>query len=608
MNLNGATAAIGALNGGTVNLGTTILTLSSGTFAGVIAGTTGSLIKAGEGTLTLSGPNTFGGGTTISAGTLVLGDNLALGSGAVTVADGAILNLNSRSVANAITVVTGGSVVGGLSAAAVVSTTDSQVVTAVLSGSDGLTKTAGELTLATPNFYEGVTAVSGTAVIKAAFLADDSSSLGASALDQPANLVLGGGATLEFTGTTATTTSRSFTIDGAATLAVGAGAGTLNFTSSALIALDPDAATPSLSLVANNGGENRFAASLSQADIDAGRTLASLVVDGTGTWVLGGSANRFKGDVRVEVAGGTLAFESGALPTTAVVEVAEGSRLRWEAGNSSPVNLSIDAGASAKLDLGANTVVFTAAPAVAGVGAATLEKEGSGTLKIATGVAATSVNVAVTDGGLVVNGSLGQVTLTSGATLGGSGSVASATIVAGATLSPGNSPGMFTLGNLVLSGGSIFDWQVQDATNHSTGYDKLSISTNLDLTGASPSNRVILRISSLLGNGNGTTLGDPLNFGPPDGVASIRTFQFAQVGGVLLNSGQNISDVFTFDLDDFTYSDGSASNAALWSIAWDGGSAITLTAVPEPSTYGFGLGALALAAAAIRRRKRQAKA
>jgi MYXO-CTERM domain-containing protein len=42
--------------------------------------------------------------------------------------------------------------------------------------------------------------------------------------------------------------------------------------------------------------------------------------------------------------------------------------------------------------------------------------------------------------------------------------------------------------------------------------------------------------------------------------------------------------------------------------AWDGGSAITLTAVPEPSTYGFGLGALALAAAAIRRRKRQAKA
>ena len=74
---------------------------------------------------------------------------------------------------------------------------------------------------------------------------------------------------------------------------------------------------------------------------------------------------------------------------------------------------------------------------------------------------------------------------------------------------------------------------------------------------------------------------------------------------MLLNNGQNISDVFEFDLTEFTYSDGSASNAGLWSIAWDGGSAITLTAVPEPSTYGFGLGALALAAAAIRRRRKQ---
>jgi len=93
---------------------------------------------------------------------------------------------------------------------------------------------------------------------------------------------------------------------------------------------------------------------------------------------------------------------------------------------------------------------------------------------------------------------------------------------------------------------------------------------------------------------------------PPNGSSSIRTFNFGVVGGVLLNSGQNISDVFEFDLTEFTYSDGSASNAGLWSIAWDGGSAITLTAVPEPSTYGFALGALALAAAAIRRRKRQA--
>ena len=86
-------------------------------------------------------------------------------------------------------------------------------------------------------------------------------------------------------------------------------------------------------------------------------------------------------------------------------------------------------------------------------------------------------------------------------------------------------------------------------------------------------------------------------------------FNFATVAGtVLLNQGEQINDVFQFDLSQFTYSDGSFSNAGLWSINWDSGSGlITVTAVPEPSTYGLGLGALALAAAAIRRRKQQAK-
>jgi len=186
--------------------------------------------------------------------------------------------------------------------------------------------------------------------------------------------------------------------------------------------------------------------------------------------------------------------------------------------------------------------------------------------------------------------------------------VTTATLVSGAILAPGNSPGMFTAGNLVMPGGSIYDWQVQDATNHTTGYDKLSVTGNLDLRGASSANRVRIRISSLQGSGDGIALGEPLNFGAPNGVSSIRPFQFGQVGGVLLNDGVNISDVFSFEFSGFTYTGGGSSNAALWSIDWNqGNGAITLTAVPEPSTYGFGLGALALAAAAIRRRKRQAK-
>jgi len=64
------------------------------TYAGVIADRTstnsGSLIKTGSGTLTLSNPNTYSGDTTISAGTLALtgtgtlgaGTNIVVGSGA----------------------------------------------------------------------------------------------------------------------------------------------------------------------------------------------------------------------------------------------------------------------------------------------------------------------------------------------------------------------------------------------------------------------------------------------------------------------------------------------------------------------------------------------
>ena len=614
LNLNGATASIGTLTAGTVNLGTTALTVNDGTFAGLLAGANGSLIKATSGVLTLTGANTFGGGTTISAGELIIQNAGALGTGAITVAAGAILDLNNLGVSNAITVATGGTIEGGPTTASV-TTTGSTSVTTVLTGTGGLDKAdGGELTLTTPNFFTGaVTANTAGAVIKAAFLSDTSSSLGAGDLTDPTKLVLGSGATLQFTGSTATTTSRSFTVNGAAALAVDAAAAPLTFSSSSIMALDPADPTPELKLVANNSGVNRFEAQISAADIAAGRGLANLAIDGTGKWVLGGSANRFKGDVRVDVGGGaTLGFESGALGTgstftNSVIEVANGSKLAWSGTNSDDISsrLSVPAGATAKLDLGNNTVTFASAP-IMGSGAS-LQKEGSGALKIAAAVNAPTLNVAVSSGLLAVNGTLGAITLTSGATLGGSGTISSANVGTGATLAPGNSPGTLNATTLVLGPGSTFDWEVQNTTDQTNGFDKINLSGNLDLSGVAPGQKVNFRIISRLGNGDGNQSGNPLNFDPPGGVSTIKTFAFGTVGGVLLNAGTtNISDVFTFDLSQFTYSDGSASNAGLWSIDYSqANGTIMLTAVPEPSTYGFGLGALALAAAAIRRRRKQ---
>ena len=80
------------------------------TLSGIISSTsTYGLTKSGTGTLVLSGANTYTGGTTISNGIIQAGisstgsvTNGALGTGSVTVSSGAGLDLNTYTVANAL--------------------------------------------------------------------------------------------------------------------------------------------------------------------------------------------------------------------------------------------------------------------------------------------------------------------------------------------------------------------------------------------------------------------------------------------------------------------------------------------------------------------------
>ena len=90
----------------------------------IVSGSYG-ITKAGAGTLTLSGNNTYTGTTTISVGTLLIGNASALGTGAASITSGAVLDLNGTTYTNtnALTlngtgISTGGSLINSSSTAA----------------------------------------------------------------------------------------------------------------------------------------------------------------------------------------------------------------------------------------------------------------------------------------------------------------------------------------------------------------------------------------------------------------------------------------------------------------------------------------------------------
>ena len=120
----------------------------------------GAVWKRGDGTLVLSGDNSFAGGLTVEGGTAKAGADHAFGSGPLTVKDGAKADL-----ANFNTVMAGLAGAGNVAMGSGNLTLDQGVDTlfsGVIDGSGALTKTGtGTLTLAGVNSYTGQTTVSG---------------------------------------------------------------------------------------------------------------------------------------------------------------------------------------------------------------------------------------------------------------------------------------------------------------------------------------------------------------------------------------------------------------------------------------------------------------
>ena len=100
----------GAVSGDALRLSQNA-TLLEGSVSNVLSGSAG-VVKNGSGTVTLSGSNSYSGGTTVHSGTLVAGSSTALGSGAVSLRGG-FLDMNGMALSNAVNVASGSSVITG---------------------------------------------------------------------------------------------------------------------------------------------------------------------------------------------------------------------------------------------------------------------------------------------------------------------------------------------------------------------------------------------------------------------------------------------------------------------------------------------------------------
>jgi autotransporter-associated beta strand protein len=605
-----------------------VLTLSAPadfSFSGVIADNRANvltplsktnLVKQGSGVITLTGASTYVGTTSIDTGKVIVGNGGALGTGSVNVA-GVLeyARTDTYSLANTFTG-TGELNFTGLGGVAKV------VGTSAATGGLAVGLSAGTLQFGdngTTGSLEGLSTLTiGTGAILR-FARTDAYDFDASVSSVAANagvIVQAGtgttklsGNNLNFTGDVQITAGEldaagSSALEGARQIVVGA-AGSLRVSADDALGFGPG---PDVTL---NGGLMRF---LAVGGGDAFGAVHDLTLNG-GTVSAGNAASSNANSLYV----------TGAVNVTndTTISAQRVGFVNWLFGAPSGAATDITVASGKTLTLSGSIAddvsTYSSSFDKKGAGSMILSGDNSGMtgqVVVRAGVVVVNHANALGDGSMDVNTSIANAVrvanggriISNAATFTVVAPIATTiTVDSAGSIGVGSAIGNFKGSAFDLKGGAQIDFKIWDVTQGAgIGYDKFDFGA-LDVSGASSANRIKIKLISM---NTATTLGNAVNLNLPTNPSNFGTFDFGTFdpGGLVLGANANVNDVFSFDTSQFTYTGGTASDAGLWSINFDTNSgAVTLTAVPEPSTYGFGLGALALAAAAIRRRRRQEK-
>lgn len=311
------------------------------------SGTT-PLVKQGTGTLTLSGANTYSGGTSVENGSLVLtgGINRLPNATSVTLGSGTtsgvlVLGDATSAVSQTLAGLTTSGTGSGNKVVGANGTGDSTLTLNISTGTNtfagtiggtgtnenriGLTKTGnGTLVLTGTNTYTGTTTISG-GTLSVGSLAGGSnpSGIGQSA-PSAGNLLINSGV-LQYTGASVST-NRQFTLGTSGGGLDASGSGAINFSAVSSLTLSGTNTARTLTLTGTNTGDNTLAAVIG----NNGTGATSLSKTGTGTWVLTGT-NTYTGATTVSA--GTLKV-NGSLAAGSAVGVSSGGTL----GGSGTVN------------------------------------------------------------------------------------------------------------------------------------------------------------------------------------------------------------------------------------------------------------------------------